>query len=407
MVPVAQEGHLAYPPPFRTRRVADEIMKAIFRRAMSAKDATLALKRLGYEYVPGPTKSPSDMVLKPKFAWNGQKNYDEVADACTNWVKSQLVPRCGLVALDGVQGCAYASPSLAKHTGPVLLCVHGYPPGGDCGVWGRALCINDSTLSGAMFETIARAHSRGWAVIVADPHGCGPSGAPHKHLLDLYRLTANNPILILGHSNGASLSIGMLKVAEAADGAAAVARKVHALALTDGMVWTPASGWRGGASLVHEGLSALASDDELNDAAGDDAAALTALTARRAQLRKWVEIVPSAFDPPSDSLLRLLAEVGRNWVVSDLPLGTRVPGRSDEKVMPTVSAAHTSHPATTYAALDDVFAFLDRAAGRRKRGRAQASASAAEEPASLTRRRAELLQAALPGGLAAEDEEEE
>ena len=44
-------------------------------------------------------------------------------------------------------------------------------PGGTAGVWGRSLCINDGTLSGSMFEAIARAKSRGWAVVVADPHG--------------------------------------------------------------------------------------------------------------------------------------------------------------------------------------------------------------------------------------------
>ena len=56
----------------------------------TAKQATLALKALGYEYVPGPTTSPTDMILQPKFSWNGQENYDAVANACTNWIKSQL-----------------------------------------------------------------------------------------------------------------------------------------------------------------------------------------------------------------------------------------------------------------------------------------------------------------------------
>ena len=94
------------------------------------------------------------------------------------------------------------------------------------------------------------------------------------------------------------------------------------------------------------------------------------MTARRAELRKWVKAAPSAFDPPSDELLKRVGEVGRNWVTSDLPLGARVAAAEGKRVVATVSAAATSHPATTHAALDDVFTFLERAAGRRKRGRA-------------------------------------
>lgn len=325
------------------------------------------LRSLGYEYVPGPTNDPSDMVLSPKFAWKGQENYDAVAGACTNWVKAQLAPLCSLSAVKIGKATAYATPNLSKRAGPVLMLICGSAPGGDCGVWGRALCINDSTISGSMFETIALAKSRGWAVIVADPHGCGPNDAPHKHLLALYNLVESRPILVIGHSYGAAMAIGMLKAAEAEAGAESVSQKVLAMAFTDGMVWTPAVGWRGGGALAHEGLSALATDKELEDAS-DDAAALKALATRRAQLRQWVEVVPRAFDPPSDALLKLLADVGRNWVASSQPVGTRV-AIGGEKVMATVSAAATSHPATTKAALYDVFAFLDRAAKRRKRAR--------------------------------------
>lgn len=333
----------------------------------AAKDATLALKHLGYQYVAGPKKMAADLILQPKFSWKGQQDYDAVADAVVKWIKANLVPVCGLEALKLGKATAYTTPNLAKHAGPVLLLVCGAAPGGDCGVWGRALCINDSTLSGSMYETVARAKSRGWAVIVSDPHGC--DGAPHKHLLELYKLAGPRPTLIFGHSYGAAMSIGMLKAAEAdSGGAEAVRHKVLAVALTDGMVWAPdGAGWRGGGALVHEGLSARADDDDLKQAAKGDAAALTALKARRAELRKWVDEVPRAFDPPSDALRKLLANVGRNWVTSEKPLGTRVAVSGG--VMATVSAAVASHPATTFAALDDVFSFLDRAASRRKRSR--------------------------------------
>ena len=67
--------------------------------------------------------------------------------------------RNGLEALAmTVGGCrarvqAFATPGLHAHCGPVLLLVCGSTPGGNCGVWGRSLCINDSTLQGAMHRS--------------------------------------------------------------------------------------------------------------------------------------------------------------------------------------------------------------------------------------------------------------
>lgn len=334
---------------------------------MAAATADNTLRSLGYGYVPGPGASQSDWVLSPRFAWKGQENYDAVAAACTAWVKAQLAPRFGLAPVKLGEATAYATPHLSSWSGPVLLLICGSAPGGDCGVWGRALCINDSTLSGSMFETISRAKERGWAVVVADPHGCGANDSPHKHLLTLWKNIPGAPLLVIGHSYGAAMAVGMLKAAEAEFGAQAVAQKMRALALTDGMVWAPATGWRGGAAVAHEGLSVNATDAELDEAAGDDAAKRKALAARRAELRKWQAVLPS-FEPPSDALLQLLVSVGRDWVASERPLGTRV-AVEGQRLIPSVSAGVTSHPATTHAALDDVFAFLDRAASRRKRTR--------------------------------------
>jgi hypothetical protein len=39
-------------------------------------------------------------------------------------------------------------------------------------------------IAGAMFDYISRGKSRGWSVIVADPHG---EQAPHRHLQRLFR----------------------------------------------------------------------------------------------------------------------------------------------------------------------------------------------------------------------------
>ena len=49
------------------------------------------------------------------------------------------------------------------------------------------------------------------------------------------------------------------------------------------------------------------------------------------------------------------AAVARNFVSSSEPAGTPLPGRGPFE---SVSAGATSHPATTHAATEEVFAFL-------------------------------------------------
>lgn len=85
-------------------------------------------------------------------------------------------------------------------------------PGGSCGIWGRSLCINASTLEGAMYDYIAKAHERGWIVIVADPFG--DDASPHRHMLELSKQLLSEgqgPIMIVAHSYGAAMTLGMLK----------------------------------------------------------------------------------------------------------------------------------------------------------------------------------------------------
>jgi len=223
-----------------------------------------------------------------------------------------------------------------------------------------------------MLRTIQRAKAAGWAVVVADPHR-DEAIAPHQHLVKLWmqalKPCADRPLLVLAHSYGAALSIGMLKAAEASG---AAIQHVLALALTDGMVGTPA-GWQGGAALVHEGRQAHCTDEELCAIAPSGGDALATLKAQRDRLRQHVKAVPSAFGSPSDGLLAQLRAIACNWVVSAKPLGRRVSiGGPRESRLATVSAGVTSHPATTHAALDDIFAFLERAATKRVKRTRQA-----------------------------------
>ena len=162
---------------------------------------TPTLADLGYTYVPVPTGDPDDFVLRSAdgggFEWKGQANYDAVGAAAVAWIREQLVAHCGLHAVPCAGGAtAYSSSGLKGSSAPLLLLVCGSAPGGDAGVWGRSLCINDSTRSGAMFGYVRRAQRLGWGVLIADPHG--GDGCPHAHLAQLW--CARSPSLQAGGS---------------------------------------------------------------------------------------------------------------------------------------------------------------------------------------------------------------
>jgi len=136
--------------------------------------AAAQLKAVGYEYVPGPSGNPSDLLLRQVgdhskgFEWRGQENYDAVGENVLAVVEALLVSLCGLEPLplppannEQAHSAVYVTPGLAEHTGPLLLLVCGSEPGGAAGVWGRSLCINASMLEGAMFDYILRAKALG------------------------------------------------------------------------------------------------------------------------------------------------------------------------------------------------------------------------------------------------------
>lgn len=98
----------------------------------------------------------------------GQENYDALGAAVTAWTKASLATIGGLcpVTVDK-KATAYVSPAGVgagvDPATPRLLLVHGSMPGGSCGIWGRSLCINVSTLGGAMFDYIRGAHERAYS----------------------------------------------------------------------------------------------------------------------------------------------------------------------------------------------------------------------------------------------------
>lgn len=326
---------------------------------MAQPHPTDALAALGYRFVPGTSGDPSDWVLRQTaaaeegFAWRGQDNYDLVGATVSLWVRAQLTELCGLEEIrTGLEpAAAYGTPGWREHDGALLLLVCGNTPGGEAGVWGRALCINATTLEGAMFDYIARARRRGWAVVVADPHG---EECPQRHLVRLYSLLpthAASRVHIVGHSYGGSCSVGMIKSLPSYE-------RIASIALTDGMGWGP-TGWSHTAILT-ERLPGDAELEEAAAAAGDADGGqkrLLSMRASRDSRAAFAELAPAAYAPPTAEVCEFLLAVGVNWVSSEKPLGA--PVVQEGACMPAVSAGHVSHPSATYAATVGVFEFLD------------------------------------------------
>jgi hypothetical protein len=322
-----------------------------------------SLAELGYAYVCGPSDDPDDFVLRSSayptegFQWRGQENYDDVADACFAWIRSQLVERYGLRALPCKGGpTAYASPELGQSAAPLLILICGAAPGGDAGVWGRALIVNDSTLSGSMFSYVRRAQGLGWSVLIADPHG--GDACPHAHVAHLWKSTVMPSsaarVMIVAHSYGAPVAVSLLKADVSAR------RRITAIAMTDGMVFVPGEGW----SRSHEALLSERIPSE------DEAAMEPGGKAMREMLFHYAEAAPHAFEERpgrwmGESPAAVLAAIGRNFVCSESELGATITANDGEMV--ALSAGSDRHDSTSRAAEPAVFEFLQKgAAGEAK-----------------------------------------
>ena len=131
-------------------------------------------------------------------------------------------------------------------------------------------------------------------------------------------------------------------------------QRISALVFTDGGAFPPGT-------LLQEGIPSE-SDPKME-------------TLRR-EFMRFEQLAPDAFKPASPTVQHCLQSVARNFKASDKPAGT--PLAADCEGVPAVSAGHTSHPATTHAATEPVFAFLQLGAEGR------ASAANDELRAALT-----------------------
>ena len=104
------------------------------------------------------------------FAWAGQAHYDALADAVLEHAESTLVSVAGLVRVELLPGCpVYHSTDFFTNRGVLLLLIQGTGRV-RVGVWGCALCINDSMRHGSMVEYVLRARKQGCSVLVLNPN---------------------------------------------------------------------------------------------------------------------------------------------------------------------------------------------------------------------------------------------
>lgn len=324
--------------------------------------AARELAKLGYEFREG-GGSRSDWVLRQTadsqkgFEWKDQGHYDQLGDAVVSYVQLQLTGLCGLMPLPlppvptEANSVVYASSNFKDHPGPLLLLVCGSAPGGAAGIWGRSLCINKSLEEGAMFDYIFRAEALGWSVVVANPNvnevnyvPVAGSECPQQHLLTLWKSyiepSAASRVLVVAHSYGAPNVVHLLKAE------ASFRERLAAVAFTDGGSFPPGS-------LLQE---VVPSDQDVTKA--HESGKGTQMEALQRQLASFRLLTPLAFEPASEEVRSCLAEVGRNFLASQQPPGT--PLKADHDGVPAVSAGHESHPATTHACREEVFAFLQQ-----------------------------------------------
>ena len=258
--------------------------------------------------------------------------------------------------------------------GKIMIVAHSYVKNRGRGVWGgcgpewcwfHAACVKMCGLASTRLPHTPHAWAR------APCSGRGEAHAPHRH--DPIAAVWQRPhcalctALGLGNARyGAALTMGLVKARPD------LQPRVVALALTDGMVWSPVAGWTSAGLLDEQ----AALDNPFTKGRGFAAPPQGKKSKMLERLKGFAELAPAAFAAPTDADRAFVASVGQNWVASANPAGTREGGDDGDDgegggggaggggaAMALVSAGHESHPSTTFAATDDVFAFLDRKAG--------------------------------------------
>eukprot|EP00656_Telonema_subtile_P048577 TRINITY_DN5820_c0_g1_i1.p1 TRINITY_DN5820_c0_g1~~TRINITY_DN5820_c0_g1_i1.p1 ORF type:complete len:286 (-),score=52.76 TRINITY_DN5820_c0_g1_i1:325-1182(-) len=143
-----------------------------------ATNAAAALSEMGYEYRDGKL---TDTTTGEGFAWKGQQHYDQLSDCVLTYVQDALLvsPECGLQKMevpppegadeDCPRSFVYCSADFETNTDKLLVLIQGTGRV-RAGVWGCALCINDTLQNGTMDGYLRSAREQGYAVVILNPN---------------------------------------------------------------------------------------------------------------------------------------------------------------------------------------------------------------------------------------------
>jgi len=249
--------------------------------------------------------------VSDKHQYN-QARYEAVGELVTEYVYTRLeevgLERRPLPGTTADTGFVFASPDCGT-ADRLLVLIHGSGVV-RAGQWTRKLIINEDLDKGSMLPDIERAREGGWAVLVLNTnHNTGldgstleGSGSPEEHAESAWKALVQHSsarnVAILAHSYG-----GVVSMALAAKFKQDFMERVSAVLLTDSVHYR------------------MAGDAEVD---------------------------------------RKLELVGRNYVASDKPAGEAL--TSARRGLERVSAGHSQHEWTTWAARHLLHAELDRVA---------------------------------------------
>lgn len=226
----------------------------------------------------------------------------------------------------------FCSPNFrtASH---VLILIHG-SGAVRAGQWARALCLNDGLQSGSVLPYLEKAQERGWAVMVLNPNNA------YNETIDTEKLKNKDPFAYWTNPVKPP-DVPMVRRRIAGHGSP----EEHCVSVWD--------------SLLADGQQRLA----IVAHSYGGVATMSLLRSRPAVLKRlnalcFTDSAHSIHYAVPEALSGFMRVNAVNFVASHKPLGAKEGDR--QSGCACVSAGHTQHEWTSYAAMEAVFEFMDK-----------------------------------------------
>lgn len=209
-------------------------------------DPMAEMRALGYEFRDGCMR---EVGGNNPFAFQGREHYDALAEAVSQYVPLLLEEDANLnplwlpLGVSPGEGCPIFVSEGFEEAERLLLVIQGTGKV-RAGIWGCALCINDSLEHGTMLPFLRRAAASGYGVVVLNPNENVADGTPIPglenfgnhvaYVLDnIVPKCAAGHIDILAHSHGGRALLSYLSRAGSNNPAMKLVKRIHRLVFTD------------------------------------------------------------------------------------------------------------------------------------------------------------------------------